>query len=296
MTNDPLSEARYKHFMEMERRKQLLHQAKEVHPEKHKINLKFGWVFVALVALAIPTTLVLLNQTQDYRQSAAPNEDIVKAVNGEGITKNELDEKVRELLGSDYKTSTLAAQTREIAMKELIREHLLQQEARKRGIAVNEKEINEETNSSLDPTVRRGTLYSILNKKVEAKVSTWVEVERAYGYKNTSDKSGVKEITDALEKIEEEAKKSMTLKEAYANLKAKGGINTSIIITEKIVLSEPLTKSSIIKKIITLNKGDVSGVLDIGAGGFMVVKIIDKNQTAYPTFEDWYKTISAGVN
>lgn len=72
-SNDPLSEARYKYFLEMQKRKAQAEHARSL-PESHKINFKFSYMVVIFMSLAIPTTLVLLNQQQDVRQQASSPE------------------------------------------------------------------------------------------------------------------------------------------------------------------------------------------------------------------------------
>lgn len=74
--NDPLSEARYKYFLEMQKRKAQAEHARSL-PESHKINFKFSYLVVVFMSLAIPTTLVLLNQQQDIRQQASGPEPTI---------------------------------------------------------------------------------------------------------------------------------------------------------------------------------------------------------------------------
>lgn len=286
MPNDPLSEARYRHFMEMERRKQLLHQAKEV-PLEHKVNLKFGWVFVALVALAIPTTLVLLNQAQDLRQSAAPTEEIVKAVNGEGITAAELDEKLRELLGSDYRTSSLAAQTRQVALEQLTREKIIQQEARKRGISVNENEIETSPLKSDNPLSRKLIYNQLLEEKIKEKVVSWKLVDYAVAF---DENQGVF-IKASLEKLQSEAKKGKSIKEAYDSLKENSDFygKMRIIESEKVFEAgswDPIYSEQLFK----YKKGDVTNIIE-GNASYRIAVLKDENVTRFKNFEEWFSQL-----
>ncbi len=289
-------EARYKAYIE--KRNLTLNQAhlKEaqdiVQGGAGGPKIKFGYALLLLLALAVPSTVLLLGQQQDIRQRASGPENVVpqgavKQVGTTYITNSDVDLRLQQLYGTNSAKFKDDIKVRQVILDQLIRERIIQQEAEKRGISVNEKEIEESRLKGDAPQTKKIAHNLILEEKLKDKVISWKLVDYAVVFSENQDNS----IKASLEKLKSEVKNGKSIKEAYDNLKSTQGFYNKMRIVESEKVYQAGTWDQIYSdQLFKYNKKETTDIIE-GNGSYRIAFIRDENVTQYRSFEDWYNQL-----
>lgn len=263
-------------------------------------KLKLGYAVFALVALSVPATMLLLNQTQDIRQRASGPDNVVpqgavKQVGATYITASDIDFRLQILYGTNSAKFKDDFSIRQFILDQLIREKIIQQEAAKYNIRVTDSEINDKAHElgitlSFDKTK---VFNMVLEDKLKNKVVAWRELDYLIAYKEAAYNSpsvvGIKKI---LSVVKSDIDNGKTMKEAWTNSRDSSstlGKTISLISQAKVYHDSFAQRLS--NKIFSVKVGQTTEVLDSGGGVFVLAKILDSNNSAYNTFDDWYKAV-----
>ena len=256
----------------------------------HKINinkktllLSFGLLLVVLISI-----VSLL-----FFYSIKMKDKVLKTVNGENIKKSDLDKRLSEAFTpSDF---TKVSEDKEITtniLDDLTREKIIQQEAKKLNITVSDEEItaklSPETAQNL--ATRRIIYNQLLEEKVKDKVISWRKVNFLLSYKDQTMVNYVmlvKRAENSLNLVKSKVDNGMEFEKAYEEAQKDSNFDKTIVFEKNVNISSSTIDKQIYTEVSKLKKGSVSQVLNNGAGAFVLIQILEVNDSQYSTFEEW---------
>lgn len=298
-------EARYKAYIE--KRNLSLNQA-HIKEAEHIVQgspggpkIKFGYALFAILAIAVPATVLLLGQQQDIRQRASGPETAVpqgaiKQVGTSYITNSDVDLRLQQIYGTNSAKFKDDISARQTIINQLIRERIIQQEAAKQNITVTDREIDDKAHElSLTPPFDRTKIFNmIMEDKLKNKVVAWRIVDYAFIFRSTIKpdySTNAVKIKKSYDLIKAGIQSGKTIKQAFDEAKDTSGFDKAITITENKKVTKTDFDKNTAEKIFALKKEETSDTLDTGGGSFFLVKVLDTNNAQYSTFEDWFKAV-----
>lgn len=297
-------EARYKSYIE--KRNLTLNQAHVRQAEDivqgsgggHKI--KFGYALFALLAIAVPATVLLLGQQQDIRQRASGPETAVpqgaiKQVGTSYITTSDVDLRIQQLYGTNSAKFKNDLAVRQKILDQLIREKVIQFEAAKQNITVTDKEIDDKAREiGFIPPFDRTQLFNIvLEDKLKTKVISWRLIDYLFVFKESTlptNASDIARVNKSYESVKAELAKGKTMKEAFNTAKTTSGFDRFIALNENRKVYKKDMDGVISDAIFTYKKGQTTNIIDSKGGTYILAKILDSNDTGFTSFDDWLQS------
>ena len=260
-------------------------------------KIKFGYALFALLALAVPATVLLLGQQQDIRQRASGPENVIpqgaiKQVGSSYITNADVDSRLQQLYGTDSAKFKDDITIRQTILDQLIRDRVIQQEAAKQNITVTDKEIDDKARELglTAPFDRTKILNTVIEAKLKNKVVAWKKIDYLITYKEAAPTSPiVVSVKKILSSVKTDLDNGKSVNDAW---QASGQATTALgktfsVINNAIVYNDSFNKS-VSDKLFSYKSGQVTDVIDSGGGVFIVAKILDSNDSQYKTFDEWY--------
>lgn len=283
-----------------------------------------GISIIFLLLLALPLTLYVTKQQQDLRQRAAGlpsnSKDIIAQIDGQAITKSELQEDVAEV----FKSAPSDPRALQPLIDELIEKKLLEKVASERRISVNTNDLRKQMNKQgiitmdSDSPLQDEVKTEVLKEKVTRQVAKtrdaftvgfWIPPEHYDGPLTEAQKTLVQrqraDASQALSIIEQKIRQgedplavAREVSNQFPSLQSIMAVNGYLIATTKNdeLFRQPFlyefdrkrANVEYFKKLFEANSQQVMVVLDpaTNAGG-NVVKIVGVTNGSYDNYAEW---------
>jgi len=257
-------------------------------------KIKLGYVVLLLVALSIPSTLLLVKQQQITTQQASGPNDSEKIVNGLEVTNEEINQRIKDEYGDSYQKYVNDAAIISQTKNQLLKEKVIQKEATRQNITISQTTINNalKEENRQDTYYNRTAIYNrLLEEAVKQAVISWRKIDAVTVFRNPLASNYTVLLNDAKNKLgqmREVILNGSSIESAYNQINTPKD-NSLILQQEVLVTKNSGWIKALYEPLFQLKNGDISEVVDSESGSLILAKIIDANDTPYDNFDSWYE-------
>jgi hypothetical protein len=221
---------------------------------------------------------------------------VLTTVDGTRIRQSDVNKLAEERLAFDIPQNQREEIEKNL-LNDLVIQKIIENEAKKRGIAVTEEEIDSKVASyAVENEATRNLAYNeILKEKVKSAVVSWKIINYLFVYKEPileNYNELANRVKLSMESVRINYSASGVLKTAYNQAYNSPDFDRLITLTEGAKVYYDTFDENISSRLFMYNRKQLTDIIDSGAGTFILAEIIETNDTPFKTFDEWINAMS----